>query len=63
MSTPEPLDEQTVGDVEIRGGDRPEDYIPAFATGGIVYGVKPGDTGSDNPATCGPDCDCDEDDE
>jgi hypothetical protein len=27
MSTPEPLDEHPAGGVEIRGGDRPADYL------------------------------------
>jgi hypothetical protein len=28
MTTPEPLDEFPAGGVEIRGGDRPEDFMP-----------------------------------
>jgi hypothetical protein len=46
MSTPEPLDEQTAGDVETRGGDRPEDWntpLPFI---------------EEDLRRCGPDCDC-----
>ncbi|HEY1700869.1 MAG TPA: hypothetical protein VGG75_14255 [Trebonia sp.] len=37
MSTPEPLDERPAGAVEIRGGDKPEDFIPGpgFRTGSV----------------------------
>jgi hypothetical protein len=42
MSTPEPVDERPAGTVEIRGGDRDEDFMP--------QGYP--------PAACGPDCTC-----
>jgi hypothetical protein len=56
MSIPEPLDEHPAGAVEIRGGDKPEDFIPdpSVRTGSVeeLLGLQVG--------TCGPDCDCDE---
>lgn len=39
MTAPEPLDEHPAGPVEIRGGDRDEDFMPAFAQGGQLPGV------------------------
>jgi hypothetical protein len=43
MTAPEPLDEKPAVPVEIRGGDRDEDFI----TG--IYGVKPDGTELGNP--------------
>jgi hypothetical protein len=56
MSTPEPVDERPAGAVEIRGGDRDEDFItfPAFAKGGLVL--------ADGQESCGPDCTCQDED-
>jgi hypothetical protein len=36
MSELEPVDERAADPVEIRGGDRPEDYIAPFAGGGLI---------------------------
>lgn len=63
MSTPEPLDEHPAGGVEIRGGDKPEDYIedPELlkAWGGKLGSVY-GTLGTTDPDEgCGSSiCDC-----
>lgn len=57
MSTPEPLDEHPAGGVEVRGGDRPEDFI----SDNVIYGKLPDVSGMSH--TRNPDgsfC-CDED--
>jgi hypothetical protein len=46
MSIPEPLDEHPAGAVEIRGGDKPEDFMPDPS-------VR---TGSVEGCACGPEC-------
>jgi hypothetical protein len=52
MSTPEPLDEHPAGGIEIRGGDRPEDYLPRSD---VMFHAQ------EDLLRCGPDCDCGED--
>lgn len=46
MTTPEPLDEKLPVPVEVRGGDRAENFIHED----LPYGYVPGD--------CGPGCGC-----
>ena len=52
MSELEPVDERSADPVEIRGGDRPEDYLPPFSTGGLIprddqIGLFPDDEGAE----------------
>jgi hypothetical protein len=54
VSTPEPVDETPAGKVEIRGGDRDEDFMPAD---GAIYGLAL----TDEQTGCGPGCRCGED--
>jgi hypothetical protein len=54
MSTPEPVDERPAGGIEIRGGDRDEDFMPGqqelpFAKGGLLT-ADPGEDSDEVPA-------------
>lgn len=53
MTTPEPLDEKVPAPVEIRGGDRDEDFMQQLPFEPPL--PEPGDY------ACGPDCRCGED--
>jgi hypothetical protein len=53
MTTPEPLDEQPGGGVEIRGGNSPADWTQPMPF--IEEDLRR------ERESCGPDCDCDED--
>lgn len=55
MSIPEPLDERPAGGLEIRGGDRDEDFIPAFLQPGEY--ILPAAPAAGGDCGCG-DCGC-----